>query len=115
MTGMRVLAAVAMAAGLGVAAPAPASAASAECRVNVLCLYDAGRSSMSQYSEYTDYYQQLSRRDVALAWNRTPTTVYFNYSTGVTSCILGGRFADLRVAGYGDVTGIRLTNSNTCY
>ncbi|WP_306209268.1 hypothetical protein [Actinoplanes sp. RD1] len=108
----RVLAAAVVAAGLGVAAPA--SAAPGGCRVNVLCLYGtSGR--VSQYSELTDYFQQLSRSDVTYAWNRTPGAVYFNYSTGVTSCMLGNREASVQHAGYGTVTGVRLVAANRCY
>ena len=100
--------------GVFVATPAVASPIG-DCRNYVVCLYNTGGQLVGQYSEYTDYYQQISRTDVASVKNATPGAVYFNYATGVNSCVLGGRTADLLIAGYGRVTGIRITSSQTCF
>jgi hypothetical protein len=70
---------------------------------------------MGQYSEYTSYYQQLSRQEVVFARNMTPASVYFSYSGGQTSCAIANTFADLRHSGYGIVTGIRLSSDRSCY
>ncbi|WP_250009806.1 hypothetical protein [Actinoplanes sp. M2I2] len=112
----RALAVAAVAVGLGVIAPAatPASAAAAACRVNVVCVYNAGQTWMGQYSEYTSHFQSVPRSDITSVQNSTPTAVKFLYSSGNVSCVLSGRYSGLSVAGYGDVTGIRLVNENSC-
>jgi hypothetical protein len=105
-----------MAVGLGVVAPAatPAAAAAAACPVNVVCVYNAGQTWRGQYSEYTSYFQSVPRSDIASVQNATPSAVKFLYSSGNTSCVLGGRYSGLYVPGYGTVTGIRLVNQNSC-
>ena len=109
----RTLAVTAVAVGLGVA-PATAATAGAACPANVVCVYNTAQTRMGQYSEYTSYFQSVPGWGVASVQNSTPTAVHFEYERGATSCVLGGRYADLEVAGYGKVTGIRLVNQNSC-
>jgi hypothetical protein len=116
MSKFRVLAATVVAAGLGIAAPAPAFAgADDDCRVNLVCLYTADGAFAGEYSEYTGYFQQLSRSDVVSAKNLTPSVVYFNYASGNTSCMIANQDASLIHPGYGAVTGLRLSSARTCY
>ena len=116
MSRMGALAAAVVAVGLGVAAPAPAFAGPDDaCRVNLVCLYTADGSFAGEYSEYTDYFQQLSRSDVVSAKNLTPGVVYFNYASGVTSCMIANQDASLVQPGYGAVTGLRLSSARTCF
>ena len=110
----RALAVAAVAAGLGVIAAAPASAAVTSCRTNVVCVYNPDQTWMGQYSEYTSYFQSVPRSDITSVQNSTPTAVKFLYESGDTSCVLGGRYASVRFDEYGDVTGIRLVNQNSC-
>jgi hypothetical protein len=115
MLGTRALGITAILVGLGGVVAAPASAAVSECRPNVVCLYNADRSRMSQYSQYTEFFQQLSRGDVVSIWNRTPSAVYINYSTGVTSCAPPQFSGSLQHAGYGSATGIRISSGESCF
>ena len=112
----RALVVTAVTLGLGVVAPAaaPASAAMADCRENVVCVYSPGQTWMGQYSEYTSYFQSVPRSDIASVQNSTPTAVKFRYESGDISWVLGGRYSGLHVDGYGNVTGIRLVNENSC-
>lgn len=106
--------------GAGLAGSASAQTATPQtlggCSYPYVCVYTASQAKVGQYQDFTSYWQTFSRTDVAYAYNtRHDDVAYFHYSSGKTSCISPGNQADLRINGYGTITGIRIDTSPVCY
>lgn len=107
---------------LGVAIPAavtlgasPAAAALGSCAYPYVCVYTANGTKVGQFQDFTSYFQGFSRTDIAFAYNtRHDDVAYFRYNSGHISCVEPGRQADLRISGWGYVSGIRITTNPTC-
>ena len=113
---LTVLAALVLTASAEAAVSSPARADIGDCEYPYVCLYNSSGTRVARYGIPRAYFKQLVRTDVTRAVNtRHHDSVYFNYATGVTSCILHDRSANLRIEGYGRVTGIRIAREGTCF
>jgi hypothetical protein len=81
-----------------------------------ICLFDVDGRPIGGYGNITEDFQDFERFRTASAFNGFGNqAVYFHYRSGMTSCVMPERFADLVFTDKDPVDGLMIRPGGTCY